>query len=274
MEPGQTKALPIQVENTGTLDSSYRIRPYIKNEIKTDNVSIMEVLRVKAIDSNGNVLYNGLFKDLNNGSINKNLDSINGFLREKSSDIMNFEFYLPGDTVMNNYQNLSAELGFYVDAVQYNHPKLDGILSSNEYGYSKLDQVDTSNTHSYIYAVDDNEYLYIFMKGYPTGNKAEITINELNSSAEKSKIIAAAGENYNCTLTYEDGSAVPENVAAVKAAEDVKYPGSGQICYEFKIAKSAMHPINNAVTISAATFYNKASQAKVTENRKYYFKRK
>jgi hypothetical protein len=273
LEPGKTKTLPIQVENTGTLDSSYRIRPYIKNEIKFNNASIMDILRVKAVNSNGNVLYNGLFKDLSDESINKNLDSVNGFLKGKSSDIMNFEFYLPGDSIKNKYQDLSAELGFYVDAVQYNHPKVDGLLSPNEYGYSKFDQIDTSNTHSYIYIVDDKQYLYIFMKGYPTGNKAALTINELNSSAERSKITAVADENYNCTLTYEDGTVVPENVAIVKAAEDLKYPGSGQICYEFRIAKSEMHPLNNAVTLTSATFYNKTSTVKVTDNKKYYFKK-
>jgi hypothetical protein len=255
------------------LDSSYRIRPYIKNEIKINNVSIMEVLRVKVTDSSNITLFDGLFKDLNNGSINKNLDSVNGFLKGKSSDVMNFVVYLPGNIAENKYENLSAELGFNVDAVQYNHPKVDGLLSPNEYGYSKLDQIDTSSTHSYIYVVDDKQYLYVFMKGYPTGNKALLTIKELNSSVEKSKITAEADENYNCSLKYMDGSEVPENVAIVKAAEDLKYPGSGQICYEFRIEKSALQSINNGVTLTAATFYNKASTVKVTENRKYFFKK-
>lgn len=273
MEPGQIKAVPIEVENTGTLDSSYRIRGYIKNDIKIKNASILEILSIKVTDSNGNVLYNGLFKDLNNENVNKDLDSVNGFLNGKSNNIMNFEFYLPGDAAKNKYENLSVELGFYVDAVQYNRPKVDGIFSASEYGYSKLDQIDTPNTHSYIYAVDDKQYLYIFMKGYPTGNKASLTINELNLSDDKTKLIAEVGNNYCCSLKYEDGSIVPVNVAEVKAAEDLKFPNSGQICYEFRIAKSALHPQNNVVTLTAATFYNKASMVKVTDNRKYFFKK-
>lgn len=272
LEPGMIKSVPILIKNTGSLDSSYRLRPYVKNENKINNRCITDVLRVKAISSSNVVLFDGLLKDLNSGSINKNLDRVNGFLRGQGTDSMGFEFYIPQE-LGNDYKSLSAEIGFYVDAVQYNRPKVDGILSSMEYSYAKLDQVDTSSTNSYIYAVDDSQYLYIFMKGYPTGNLAALTINELNTPGNTHKIIATADKDYKCSLKYEDGSTVEEAVAIVKAAEDPKFPKSGQVCFEFRIAKSALSETDHRVTISANTVYGKASIVKVTENKLYIFKK-